>query len=165
MNRFLPPLARRVLLAMSAGALLLALRPAQGDVNALPSGNAESLGEARNFDRRIEHNRGFSAPARAAIVPPALAAVPDLDLSRDDAFGTTRSVSSLTTYLTAARPGEDAMKVALDFVGDGSALGLTPGDLADFEVTDVVTRKSPAPRTSTCARPTSASRSTTASST
>jgi extracellular elastinolytic metalloproteinase len=141
MNRFLPPLARRVLLAMSAGALLLALRPAQGDVNALPSGNAESLGEARNFDRRIEHNLGFKAPARAAIVPAALAAVPDLDLSRDEAFGTTRSVSSLTTYLTAARPGEDAMKVALDFVGDGSALGLTPGDLADFEVTDVVYTK------------------------
>ena len=41
----------------------------------------------------------------------------DLDLSRDDAFGTTRSVSSLTTYLTPARRGGDPMKVALDFVG------------------------------------------------
>src|SRR5688572_32466485 len=108
MKRSLPPLARRVLLAASAGAALLALRPAQSDVNALPSGNAESqLGEARNFDRRIEYNRGFRAPAASRAVPVALAAVPDLDLSRDDAFGTTRSVSSLTTYLTAARPGED----------------------------------------------------------
>jgi extracellular elastinolytic metalloproteinase len=142
MNRSLPPFARRVLLAVSAGALLLALRPAQSDVNALPSGSAESvLGEARNFDRRIDHNRGFRAPEAPRAVPAALAAVPDLDLSRDDTFGTTRSVSSLTTYLTEARPGVDAMKVALDFVGDPGTqglLGLTPGDLADYEVTDVV---------------------------
>ena len=141
MNRSLPPFARRILLAATAGAALLALRPAQTDVNALPSGNAESLGEARNFDRRIEFNVGFRAPDASRTVPAALAAVPDLDLSRDDAFGTTRSLSSLTTYLTAARPGVDAMKVALDFVGDAGTqglLGLTPGDLADYEVTDVV---------------------------
>ena len=63
MNRSLSPLARRILLAASAGGALLAMRPAQTDVNALPSGNADSqLGEARNFDRRIEHNRGFRAP-------------------------------------------------------------------------------------------------------
>ncbi|MET0553481.1 MAG: M36 family metallopeptidase [Vicinamibacteria bacterium] len=138
MNRSLSPAARRVLLAVSAGAALLAMRPGQTDVNALPSGNAESLGEARNYDRRIELNRGFRAPARATAVLATLAGVRDLDVSRDDAFGTARSVSSLTTYLTDARPGEDAMKVALDFVGDGSLLGLTPGDLADHEVTDVV---------------------------
>ena len=58
MNRSLPPLARRILLATAAGAALLAMRPAQTDVYALPPGNAESvLGEARNFDRRIEYNR------------------------------------------------------------------------------------------------------------
>ena len=143
MNRSLSPLARRVLLAASAGVALLAMRPAQNDVNALPSGNAESLGEARHYDRRIEYNRGFRAPERAAIVPAALAGVPDLDVSRDEAFGTTRSVSSLTTYLTAARSG-DATKVALDFVGDAGTqdlLGLTPADLADYEVTDVVFTK------------------------
>jgi extracellular elastinolytic metalloproteinase len=143
MNRSLSPLARRLLLAASAGAALLAMRPAHHGVNALPSGNAESLGEARNYDRRIEYNRGFRAPARTAGVPAALAAVPDLHLSRDDAFGTTRSVSSLTTYLTDARPG-DAMEVALEFVGDAGTqglLGLTPGDLADYEVTDVVPTK------------------------
>jgi extracellular elastinolytic metalloproteinase len=131
-----------VLLAALAGVALLAMRPTPTDVNALPSGNAETLlGEGRNFDRRIEFNRGFRAPDTLLPFPGALAAVPDLDLSRDDAFGTTRSVSSLTTYLTAARPGEDAMKVALDFVGDRATqdlLGLTAGDLADHEVTDVV---------------------------
>src|SRR5688572_15714745 len=123
MNRSLSPLTRRVLLAMSAGALLLAMRPAHNDVNALPSGS-DLLGEARNFDRRIEHNRGFRAPDSALAVPSALAAVPDLDLSRDGALGTTRSVSSLTTYLTAARPGEDALEVALDFVRDPATLVL-----------------------------------------
>jgi extracellular elastinolytic metalloproteinase len=142
MNRSLPRLARRVLVTALAGSALLALRPTHTDVNALPAGNAETLlDEARNFDRRIEYNRGYRAPDRALAVPSALAGVPDLDLSRDDAFGTTRSVSSLTTYLTSQRPGEDAMKVALDFVGDPAnldLLGLTAGDLADHEVTDVV---------------------------
>ena len=142
MNRPLPRLARRVLVTALAAGALLALRPTHTDVNALPAGNAETLlDEARNFDRRIEYNRGYRAPDRAVSVPSALAGVPDLDLSRDDAFGTTRTLSSLTTYLTGARPGDDAMKVALDFVSDPAnleLLGLTPGDLADHEVTDVV---------------------------
>ena len=142
MNRSLPRLARRVLVTALAGGALLALRPTHTDVNALPAGNAETLlDEARNFDRRIEYNRGYRAPDRAVAVPSELAGVPDLDLSRDDAFGTTRSLSSLTTYLTGARPGDDAMKVALDFVSDPAnleLLGLTAADLADHEVTDVV---------------------------
>jgi extracellular elastinolytic metalloproteinase len=142
MNRSLPPIARRVLLTALCGGALLALRPANTDVNALPAGNAEAaLDEARNYDRRIEYNRGYRAPEAPLRVPDALAAVPDLDLSRDDAFGTTRSVLSLTTYLTGPRRGEDAMTVALDFVGDPAnldLLGLTPSDLADHEVTDRV---------------------------
>lgn len=142
MNRSLPRLARRVAVTALAGGALLALRPTHIDVNALPAGNADALpSEGRNFDRRIEYNRGYRAPDRSFAVPGALAGVPDLDASRDDAFGTTRSLSSFTTYLTGTRPGDDAMKVALDFVSDPAnldVLGLTPSDLADHEVTDVV---------------------------
>src|SRR4029450_1394468 len=92
-----------------------------------------------------DYTPGSRAPAAARSVPAALAAVPDLDLSSDDTFGTTRSVSSLTTYLTSAsKRADDHTRVALDFVSDAPTLdllGLTPQDLADYEVTDVVRTK------------------------
>jgi extracellular elastinolytic metalloproteinase len=144
MTRSLPPIVRRCALASAVGLALLATMPTPTDVNALPGGSDAVTSESRNYDRRIEYNRGFRAPDAGLRVPEALAAVPDLDLSRDEAFATTRSVSSLTTYLTAARPGDDHLKVALEFVQDRAQLdllGLTDQDLADYEVTDVVFTK------------------------
>ena len=50
-----------------AGAALLALTFTQPVANAIQSGNADAvLGEARNYDRRIEHNRGFRVARRRA---------------------------------------------------------------------------------------------------
>jgi extracellular elastinolytic metalloproteinase len=145
MTRSLPPIVKRCAFA-AAGVALLATPPAHTTVSALQAGNADQLaGESRNYDRRIEYNRGYRAPAALRQVPAALAAVRDLDLSTDEDLGTVRSVSSLTTYLTAAgRKGDEPMSVALDFVSDPAMLdllGLTPQDLADHEVTDVVHTK------------------------
>src|SRR5687768_8674078 len=135
MTRSLPrarALARKCGRAALVAGALLALLLTQPVINALSPGNAV-LDEARNYDRRIAHNRDFKAPDRPlSVAGTPLAAVRELSLTRDDEFGTVRTVSSAITYLTGARPGEDPMQVALDFVSDPSVLdvlGLTAADL------------------------------------
>lgn len=99
----------------------------------------------RHFDARIEHNKvsGLQqSKARVAVQPPALASlkanIQDLTVEMDDTMGVVRTVANQTGFLTDAARG-DAMSIAMNFVrGNVEALGLTPADLQDYEVTDVV---------------------------
>ena len=130
-----------------AGGALLALGLTQPGVNAIQPGDAESiLSEPRNYDRRLSlarTRRNVAAPLAASAAAP-LAGIAELRLTRDDDFGTVRSVSSGLSYLTEARSGEDAMTVAVDYISEPAVqamLGLTADDLLDYEVTDVVPTK------------------------
>ena len=140
-------------LALAAGALL-ALTLTQPAAVAIQPGNVDTvLNEARNYDRRLELNAGLqaglkaAAPAEAPVALAAaspLAAARDLTLTRDDDFGTVRTVTSPLAYLTAARKGDDPMAITREFVGDPAVqalLGLSADDLLDYEVTDVVPSK------------------------
>jgi len=139
---------------LAAGALL-ALTLTQPAAVAIQPGNVDSvLNEGRNYDRRLDLDAGLKAAAVAAPAAidapgalasvPALAAARDLTLTRDDDFGTVRTLTSPLAYLTAARKGEDPMAIAREFVGDPAVqalLGLSADDLLDYEVTDVVPSK------------------------
>ena len=120
-------------LALAAGALL-ALTLTQPAAVAIQPGNVDTvLNEARNYDRRLELNAGLqaglkaAAPAEAPLALAAaspLAAARDLTLTRDDDFGTVRTVTSPLAYLTAARKGDDPMAITREFVGDPAVQAL-----------------------------------------
>lgn len=107
---------------------------------------AQSVGaqtqSAANFDARVEHNRDFVAPRR----PEQLQAIqqrrhlaPGLVVTYDRTTGVTRSLQRHAGHLTAKRPGVEAMHVAREFIaGNYAELGLSTGDIADFELTDKV---------------------------
>ncbi len=101
---------------------------------------------ARHYDARIEFNQGLAPAARkgpTVEAAQALAAgLPDVTINYDDSSGAVRSLSNPVGHLTGARPGVDAMTVALEYVRQNlSLLGLDETDLADYEVTDRVYSK------------------------
>ena len=110
-------------LALAAGALL-ALTLTQPAAVAIQPGNVDAvLNEARNYDRRLDLDAGLKAAAVAAIdAPGALASVPalaaarDLTLTRDDDFGTVRTLTS------PARPQEEHCRCIRRIVGTSSFL-------------------------------------------
>lgn len=120
----------------------------------LPTGIASaaepeaSLDENRHFDARMAFNEGFRrAPvaAQKRAVSQLAEEVSDLAMTYDNTTGVVRSLSSHTTYLSAAKgvdEARDALSVAMDFVkANVEMLGLTSQDLSGYEVTDQVYSK------------------------
>ena len=102
--------------------------------------------EQRNFDARVDYNKGYVAQKSAGQTPAldALRAeVSDLAVTFDETTGVTRTLSSHTGYLTGPqKAGVGSMDAAMAFVGANlSALGISADDLADYEVTDTVYSK------------------------
>ena len=99
--------------------------------------------QARNFDARVDYNLTFAAAPRLGqreAIQGLRDAAPGLAVTYDRTTGATRTLLSRGGYLTAARPTADAMTIALDFVATYyEHLGMTPADIADYEVTDEVT--------------------------
>lgn len=99
----------------------------------------------RNYDARAE----YTAPSPRSAVgaqADALAAlrvrVPELAVDIDAVTGATRALMNHSGYLTDAQPGSDVKAVALAFVRENATLlGLTPQDVADYEITDDVASK------------------------
>src|SRR3954471_9578802 len=80
--------------------------------------NPQDAQDARNYDARIEYNRGFAplqslAPASAGLG--LLANVQELMAESNDPTGAISSLSSQTGYLTDAARGEP-MALAMSFV-------------------------------------------------
>ncbi len=101
---------------------------------------------ARHYDARIEFNQGFAPQARKGPTIEAAQALArglaDVSISYDETTGAVRSLSNQVGHLTEARPGVDALTVALDYVRQSvSLLGLEEADLDDYEVTDRVYSK------------------------
>jgi extracellular elastinolytic metalloproteinase len=104
------------------------------------------IDEHRQFDARVDFNKGFRLRPRSAnlqAVTTLTRKVPNLVVTYDDATGAVRSLSNHTGYLTTARRSrQDALSITLDFVKANAALlGLQPEDLKDYEVTDQVYSK------------------------
>jgi extracellular elastinolytic metalloproteinase len=103
-----------------------------------------SLNEGRDLDARLEYNKSFALEqpaAHVAAVEQLSDTVPDLTAVFDTRFGTVRTLSSHTSYLTGPNPGAP-LDVALAYVRANLAvLGLSPADIAEFEVTDSVVSK------------------------
>ncbi len=99
--------------------------------------------QARNFDARVDYNLTFAAaPRRGQLeaIQGLRDVAPGLAVTYDRTTGATRTLLSRDGYLTAERPTADAMTIAQEFVtAYYEHLGLTPADLADYEVTDEVT--------------------------
>jgi extracellular elastinolytic metalloproteinase len=93
----------------------------------------------RNFDARASHNAGLRFGD--GLATPRLTgrfAAPDIAATFDEATGVTRTLMSMTGFLTGARSG-GAQAIALDFArSNADLLGLRDADLADMELTDVV---------------------------
>ncbi|HSB60819.1 MAG TPA: M36 family metallopeptidase, partial [Vicinamibacteria bacterium] len=68
--------------------------------------------------------------------------LPDLAVAYDESTAAVRSLSNHVGFLTEARPGEDALAVATQYVQENlGVLGLEESDLDDYEVTDRVFSK------------------------
>ncbi len=107
-------------------------------------GPKTGLSEGRNFDARVAHNVGFSAP-QTSLQQQGLEAlhaeIPELGVTFDEVTGVTRTIYNQTGYLTGPQAGEP-MDVALAYVdAQLPALGLSAADMAEFEVTDNVFSK------------------------
>lgn len=112
--------------------LLLALSvPVSGTARAADSGGS------RDFDARIEHNRGFTVAAPSAF---SAQASPGTALTRDPTTGATRSVVNRTGYLTGPSAVSQAPSAAaLAYLNARlPLLGLSKADLLDYEIRDVV---------------------------
>src|SRR5262245_32389347 len=76
--------------------------------------------EQRDFDARVEYNRGVALqmPApQAAAVEAMRGAIPDFAMTWDRTMGSVTSLSSHTGYLSGPAPqGTDPRVAALDFV-------------------------------------------------
>jgi extracellular elastinolytic metalloproteinase len=107
-------------------------------------GPESGLGEGRNHDARVQHNKSFAVQQSAAqlqAIDALRAEVPDLDVTFDETTGVTRTIYNQVGYLTGERRGEP-LEIALDYVRSQlPALGLGAADVADFEVTDHVFSK------------------------
>jgi extracellular elastinolytic metalloproteinase len=131
--------AKRTACGVAAGAVLLV---AGTVLAAAPTTTA--LSDGQTFDNRIEHNESFviaQPSAQIAALKAVQNQVPDLSFTYDDRFGTTRTLSSNTTYLTAPSKGAP-MDIALAYVrANLGVFGLSAADVAQFEVTDNVFAK------------------------
>jgi len=77
--------------------------------------------------------------AQAAAIAALQSRVPELAVEIDARTGVTRKLGNRVGYLTQAVPGADARALAVAFVRDQPALlGLTPADVAEYEITDDV---------------------------
>lgn len=100
--------------------------------------------EQGNYDARIAYNEGFAVSSvtsreQAVRALSALGASPDLVVTVDPAFGTVRTLSNPTGYVTGPAPGQSAVSIFYGFMSSGyEALGLGRGDVAAYEVTDEV---------------------------
>ena len=128
--------AKRTVCGVAAGAALLVAGTAWA---AAPTTTA--LSDGQTFDNRVEYNSSFviaQPSAQAAALQAVQSQVPDLAYTYDDRFGTTRTLSSNTTYLTSPSKGAP-MDIAMEFVrANVAALGLSAADISQFEVTDSV---------------------------
>lgn len=130
------PLQRSMLACLIAAALIA------------PAGAASTKEEGhqgRSFDARTLVDTPQQRPAvgaQAAAINALRSRVPDLGVQIDVVTGVTRSLLNNVGYLTGANPGVDNKSVALGFVQQNAALlGLTPADLAEYEITDDVESK------------------------
>ena len=103
---------------------------------------ADPADELRNFDARVSLR---SAPAVAPLASQltALQAVqtvaPSVVATYDEVFGVTRTLMNRAGYLTDPGAGREPQQIAIDFMVANSALfGLQAGDVAEYQVTDVV---------------------------
>jgi extracellular elastinolytic metalloproteinase len=124
--------------------LLLSLGGVGAAVGAGPA-KVDPAAPPRHYDARIEFNRTFRAvrPKGAQDAVRSLAAeIRDLAVDYDEAMATVRSLSNHVGYLTSARPGEDALAIATQYVRvNVELLGLEEADLVDYEVADRVFSK------------------------
>ena len=100
----------------------------------------------RNYDARINHNVGFRAqptPAQRQAVERARGLTSDLAVTYEPTFGALRTLYNRAGYLSNGTEGRfEPMKMAMDYLWQNlDLLGLSFGDLADYEVTDVVHSK------------------------
>ncbi len=99
----------------------------------------------RNYDARaLMAAPAERAPlgAQAAAIADWQSRIPELAVEIDTVTGATRSLGNRVGYLTGPNAGVDVKATALAFVRDNAALlGLTPGDVANYEITDDVHSK------------------------
>jgi len=132
----------RPLLLSSCALALATAGPTPGRLDAA---RPERAAESRHYDARVEFNRGVSTgrPAPAAEAAATLAReLPEVAFTYDDTTAAVSSLSNHAGYLTEARPGDDALAVAEEYLqANAGLLGLEESDLADHEVTDRVFSK------------------------
>ncbi len=113
---------------------------------ALPLAASEKGSEGaeygRNYDLRVVAERGsVRAPSAAqlAAVARLAAEVPGVRAEYHPETGATRKLANASGFVTRADRSHDPVQVALAFVAaEVDLLGLAPGDLEDYEVTDEV---------------------------
>jgi extracellular elastinolytic metalloproteinase len=97
--------------------------------------------DQRNFDARVDLNRGLQheASAQQAHAIAALrGAIPSLGVTIDPATGATRSLNNRVGYLTERNSGFDPDSIAAEFISENfSLLGLTARDVAHFDASSV----------------------------
>ena len=108
--------------------------------------HSDALNEERNYDARIEHTKSIlihKSIQQENALATLRAQVSDLAVTFDEKFGTTRTLSSHTGYLTMPhKAAGEPMAVAMEYVNANlGALGLSTADLAEYEVTDTVFAK------------------------
>ena len=135
MHRALP--RPRVGVASAVMGLLLA-----GNALAVTS-SSDEFDEARNFDARVEYNRGISLrmPAvQASAIAQLNRQVRDFAMTWDDKLGVVKTMTSDTGYLTSPAPaGIEPLTAGMRFVNANlAALGLTREDVSSYRITDSV---------------------------
>jgi extracellular elastinolytic metalloproteinase len=99
-------------------------------------------GESRHYDARIAATAGFSVKPRATqlgAVNGLSAQIPELAATYDEKFGVTRTLMNNVGFLTLGVTGVEPLAIAQTFVESNTELlGLSPDDLQNSEVTDVV---------------------------
>ncbi|HEX2163943.1 MAG TPA: M36 family metallopeptidase [Thermoanaerobaculia bacterium] len=107
-----------------------------------PPGPPDAPGERRNFDARPGENAGFEqppAPFQVAALERLRERVPELLVTFDPASGVTRSLWNAVGTLTDEPAPGDPIAVTESFLAENlDLLGLDPGDLDDFVISDLV---------------------------
>ena len=97
----------------------------------------------RNYDARIEANRGVKASpgvAQRQAVERLRASVSDLAVTYDEATGATRTLMNRVETLTGPDASRDPLEIASRFATDNpTLLGLTEADLLGYEVGKAIT--------------------------
>ena len=124
-------------LALNCALLWSAVAPAQGI-------SSTNEGE-RHFDARISYNSALIASQSAAPQPQTIqgftANIKELSVESNEITGAVSSLASQSGYLTDAVLGEPKV-LALEFIRNNvAALGLTPADLQEYVISDVVYSK------------------------